>query len=132
MKKALITGITGQDGSYLAEFLISKGYQVYGITRRSSSFNTGRIDHIFQDPHEKNKKLILMYGDLSDSGNLSKIINEVMPDELYNLAAQSHVRISFDIPEGTADITGMGALRILEILKTIKEKTGKNIKFYQA
>lgn len=132
MKKALITGITGQDGSYLAEFLISKGYTVYGIIRRSSSFNTGKIDHIFQDPHEKNKRLILIYGDLSDSGNLSKTINEIMPDEIYNLAAQSHVKISFDIPENTADITGLGTLRILEIIRSIKEKTGKNIKFYQA
>lgn len=132
MKKALITGITGQDGSYLAEFLIKKGYVVYGIIRRSSSFNTERIDHIFQDPHEENRKLILVYGDLSDSSNLSKIINEIMPDEIYNLAAQSHVRISFDIPEDTTNITGAGALRILEIIRNIKEKTGKNIKFYQA
>jgi GDPmannose 4,6-dehydratase len=132
MKKALITGITGQDGSYLAEFLIKKNYLVYGIIRRSSSFNTERIDHIFQDPHEKNKSLILVYGDLSDSSNLSKIINEIMPDEVYNLAAQSHVRISFDVPEDTASITGLGALRILEILRSIKEKTGKNIKYYQA
>jgi len=132
MKKALITGITGQDGSYLAEFLINKGYRVYGIIRRASTFNTHRINHIFQDPHELNKNLILIYGDLSDSSCLTKIINDVMPDEIYNLGAQSHVRVSFDVPEYTADIVALGALRILEIIKSIKEKTGKNIKYYQA
>ena len=99
MKKALITGITGQDGSYLAEFLLEKGYVVHGIIRRSSSFNTGRINHIFQDPHEPDKKLILHYGDLSDSSNISRIIESVQPDEIYHLGAQSHVRVSFDIPD---------------------------------
>jgi GDPmannose 4,6-dehydratase len=131
-KKALITGITGQDGSYLAEFLLAKGYEVYGIIRRSSSFNTGRIDHIFQDPHEKNKSLILVYGDLGDSSTVGKLINEIMPDEIYNLAAQSHVRLSFDIPEYTGDITGLGTTRILEVIKNIKQKTNKSIKYYQA
>ncbi|MBD3355130.1 GDP-mannose 4,6-dehydratase [Candidatus Woesearchaeota archaeon] len=131
-KKAIITGITGQDGSYLAEFLIEKGYTVYGIIRRASTFNTSRINHIFQDPHEVDKKLILIYGDLADSSCLSKIINDVVPDEIYNLGAQSHVRVSFDIPEYTSNITGLGTLRILEIIQNIKERTGKNIKFYQA
>ncbi len=131
-KTALITGITGQDGSYLAELLIEKGYIVYGIIRRSSSFNTGRIDHIFQDPHEKKKKLILVYGDLTDSASINNIINEIMPDEIYNLGAQSHVRVSFDIPEYTSDVNAIGALRILETIRKIKERTGKNIKYYQA
>lgn len=132
MKKALITGITGQDGSYLAELLLSKGYEVYGIIRRASTFNTNRIEHLFQDPHEKNKKLILVYGDLSDSSNLSRLINDIIPDEIYNLGAQSHVKVSFDMPEYTADIDALGSLRILEIIRSIKEKNGKNIKFYQA
>jgi len=127
-KKALITGITGQDGSYLAEFLLEKGYEVHGIIRRASSFNTQRIDHIFQDPHVINKKLILHYGDLADSSCLIKIIREVRPDEIYNLGAQSHVRISFDIPEYTSDIVGLGALRILEAIKNFSPQT----KFYQA
>src|SRR6201991_2833829 len=99
MKKALITGITGQDGSYLAELLIDKGYEVHGIIRRASTFNTGRIEHILQDPHEKNRNLILHYGDLSDGSNISRLIEKIRPDEIYNLAAQSHVRVSFDIPE---------------------------------
>lgn len=132
MKKALITGITGQDGSYLAEFLLNKGYKVYGIIRRSSSFNTARIAHIFQDPHEKEVKMILYYGDLEDSGNMNKIMSEVMPDEVYNLGAQSHVRVSFDMPEYTADITGVGVVRILEAIKNIQQSTGKKIRFYQA
>jgi len=132
MKTALITGITGQDGSYLAEFLLKKGYTVYGIIRRSSSFNTERIDHIFQDSHEKNKRLILVHGDLSDSGSISKIINKILPDELYNLGAQSHVRVSFDIPEYTSEVTGVGTLRILEVIREIKKKKQKEIKFYQA
>ncbi|MFH1840202.1 MAG: GDP-mannose 4,6-dehydratase [Nanoarchaeota archaeon] len=131
-KKALITGITGQDGSYLAELLLNKGYTVYGIIRRSSSFNTERINHIFQDPHESEKKLILIYGDLNDSGSVNKIIHDVMPDEIYNLAAQSHVRVSFDIPEYTSNVTALGALRLLEAIKNIKERTGKNIRYYQA
>ncbi|MDO8460654.1 MAG: GDP-mannose 4,6-dehydratase [Nanoarchaeota archaeon] len=132
VKKALITGITGQDGSYLAEFLLNKGYEVYGIIRRSSSFNTDRINHIFQDLHEKNLKLRLFYGDLTDSGNISKIIYDIIPDEIYNLGAQSHVRISFDIPEYTADTVALGSLRILEVIKSVKERTGKSIKYYQA
>lgn len=132
MKKkiALITGITGQDGSYLSEFLINKNYLVYGIKRRSSSFNTERLNHIMQEPQAKKKKLILVYGDLSDSSNLSYIINKILPDEIYNLGAQSHVKVSFDIPEYTANINALGALRILEIIKNLKTK--KKIKFYQA
>lgn len=127
-KKALVTGITGQDGSYLAEFLLDKGYEVHGIIRRSSSFNTRRIDHIFQDPHMANKRLFLYYGDLSDSTNLSRIIEKTKPDEIYHLGAQSHVRISFDIPEYTGDVTGLGTLRILDSIKELGIKT----KFYQA
>ena len=126
-KKALITGITGQDGSYLAEFLLDKGYEVYGIIRRSSSFNTGRIEHLYQDPHGK-RKMILIYGDLSDSGSITEIIRKVMPDEIYNLGAQSHVRVSFDTPEYTANVTGLGTLRILEAIKNFCPKA----KFYQA
>lgn len=132
MKKSLITGITGQDGSYLAEFLLGKGYEVHGIVRRSSSFNTSRIDHIFQDPHTKNAKLILHYGDLADSQSIRKLIYKIQPDEIYNLGAQSHVRVSFDVPEYTANITGIGTLRILETMKDFQEETGKKIKFYQA
>lgn len=132
MLKALITGITGQDGSYLAELLISKGYEVHGLIRRSSSFNTERIEHLFQDPHESNKKLILHYGDLSDAGNIRKLIFDIQPDEIYNLGAQSHVRVSFDIPEYTSEITGLGTLRILEGIKDFQEMTKKKIKFYQA
>ena len=120
MKKALITGITGQDGAYLAEFLLEKGYEVHGIKRRSSSFNTERIDHLYQDRHEYKRKLILHYGDLSDSISLTKIINSVRPDEIYNLGAQSHVGVAFEIPEYTADADAMGALRMfpLEASKT--------------
>jgi len=128
MKKALITGITGQDGSYLAELLLEKGYEVYGIIRRASTFNTGRIDHIYQDPHIQNHKFTLIYGDLSDSSNISRIISKIEPNEIYHLGAQSHVRISFDIPEYTADVTGLGALRILDSIKESKIPT----KFYQA
>src|SRR3989344_4195699 len=117
-KRALITGITGQDGSYLAEFLLEKGYEVFGIIRRSSSFHTGRIDHLFQEIHEKNRKnLHLVYGDLADSSCISQIVSEVMPDEVYNLGAQSHVRVSFDVPEYTADIVALGALRVLVALR---------------
>jgi len=132
MKKALITGITGQDGSYLAEFLLGKGYEVHGIMRRSSSFNTGRIDHIYQDPHDIGRRLFLHYGDLSDASTVRKLINQIEPDEVYNLAAQSHVRVSFDIPEYTANITGIGALRFLEAIKDFEAKGDKKIKFYQA
>jgi GDPmannose 4,6-dehydratase len=127
-KVALITGITGQDGSYLAELLIEKGYEVHGIMRRSSTFITDRIEHIFQDPHEENKRLHLHYGDIADSSNVSRMIERIQPDEIYNLAAQSHVRVSFDIPEYTGDVTGLGALRILDAIK----ETGIKTKFYQA
>jgi len=129
-KKALITGITGQDGSYLAEFLLKKGYEVHGIKRRSSSLNTQRIDHIYQDPHVDNKKFVLHYGDLSDSSNLTRILKEVQPCEVYNLAAQSHVAVSFESPEYTADIDALGTLRLLEAIRFLG--MGKSIKFYQA
>lgn len=130
MKKALITGITGQDGAYLAEYLIKKGYVVHGVKRRASLFNTDRIDHIYQDPHEEHRKLILHYGDLTDSMNLTRIIQEVQPDEIYNLAAMSHVMVSFDTPEYTANADGLGTLRILEAVRLLglAEKT----KIYQA
>ncbi|MDR4485384.1 MAG: GDP-mannose 4,6-dehydratase, partial [Nitrospirales bacterium] len=128
MKKALITGITGQDGSYLAELLLSKGYEVYGIIRRSSSFNTGRIDSIYQDPHEPDPRLRLIYGDLNDASSLNRIIRTIQPDEIYNLGAQSHVRVSFDIPEYTAEITGVGTIRLLEAIR----ESGLQPKFYQA
>jgi GDPmannose 4,6-dehydratase len=128
MKKALITGITGQDGSYLAELLLEKGYEVHGIVRRASTINTERIDHIFQDLHAKNPKLILHYGDLSDGSNIARLLEKIVPDEIYNLAAQSHVRVSFDIPEYTADITGLGTLRLLEAIRETRLKT----RFYQA
>jgi len=127
-KKALITGITGQDGSYLAELLLSKGYEVYGIIRRSSSFNTGRLDSIYQDPHVPHARLHLVYGDLNDASSVNKILRTVTPDEIYNLAAQSHVRVSFDIPEYTAEVTALGCLRILEGIR----ETGIKAKFYQA
>ena len=128
-KKALITGITGQDGSYLTELLLGKGYEVYGIMRRSSSFNTGRIDHLYQDPHELGRRLHLVYGDLNDASSLNKILRDVQPDEIYNLGAQSHVRVSFDIPEYTAEVGAMGTLRLLE---AIRETGLKNTRFYQA
>lgn len=127
-KVALITGITGQDGSYLAELLLGKGYTVYGLMRRSSSFNTGRIDHIYQDPHERNPQLRLVYGDLNDASSLNSIIKSIKPDEIYNLGAQSHVRVSFDIPEYTAEITAVGTTRLLEAIRDSEIKT----KFYQA
>src|SRR5688572_17777455 len=111
-KKALITGITGQDGSYLAELLLEKGYDVWGIIRRSSSFNTGRIDHLYKDPHETDVRLRLIYGDLGDASSINQVLKKVRPNEIYNLAAQSHVKVSFDIPEYTGDITGLGAVRI--------------------
>ncbi len=130
MKKALITGITGQDGAYLADLLISKGYEVHGIKRRSSLFNTDRIDHLYQDPHEKNVKFKLHYGDLSDAGNLIRIVQEIQPDEIYNLGAMSHVKVSFDTPEYTADVDGLGALRLLEAIRVLR-LTGKT-RFYQA
>ena len=127
-KKALITGITGQDGSYLAELLLSKGYEVYGIIRRSSSFNTGRIDPIYQDPHIPDVRLHLVYGDLNDASSLNKIIRTIQPDEIYNLGAQSHVRVSFDVPEYTAEVTGVGTVRLLEAIR----ESGLMPKFYQA
>jgi len=132
MKKALITGITGQDGSYLAEFLLNKGYEVHGLIRRSSSFNTGRIEHLYQDSHISGVKMFLHYGDLSDAGNIRKLIFKIQPDEIYNLGAQSHVRVSFDMSEYTADIVGLGTLRILEAIKDFQEQGDKKIKFYQA
>src|SRR5512147_1318919 len=113
VKKALITGITGQDGSYLAEFLLGKGYEIHGIIRRSSSFNTERIDHLYQDPHERDRKLVLHYGDLNDASSLNRILRVVAPHEIYNLGAQSHVKVSFDVPEYTAESTAVGAARIL-------------------
>ena len=118
-KVALITGITGQDGAYLAEYLIKKGYIVHGIKRRSSMFNTDRIDHLYQDPHVENRNLILHYGDLTDSLNLTRIIGEIQPDEIYNLAAMSHVKVSFDTPEYTANTDGLGVLRILEAVRLL-------------
>ncbi len=130
MKRALITGITGQDGAYLAEFLLSKGYEVHGIKRRASSFNTARIDHLYTDPHDKEVRLRLHYGDLTDATNLIRIIQEVQPDEIYNLAAQSHVMVSFETPEYTANADALGTLRLLEAIRilNLKEKT----RFYQA
>ena len=132
MKKALITGITGQDGSYLAELLLEKGYEVHGIIRRSSVFNTDRIDHLYQDPHERNPRLFLHYGDLTDSTSLRGILEKTQPDELYNLGAQSHVRVSFDLPEYTADTVAMGALRLLEAVRDYQRTHDRKIRLYQA
>lgn len=128
MKKALVTGITGQDGSYLAELLLEKGYEVHGIIRRASTFNTERIDHLYQDPHINGVRLFLHFGDIADSTNLIKLLYRIQPDEIYHLAAQSHVRVSFDIPEYTGDVTGVGTIRILEAIR----ETGLKAKFYQA
>ena len=128
MKKALITGITGQDGSYLADLLVAKGYEVHGIIRRASTFNTSRIDHLYQDPHVNGVRLFLHYGDLADSVNMTKLLYELQPDEVYNLGAQSHVRVSFDIPEYTADVTGVGTIRILEAIR----ESGVKPRYYQA
>lgn len=128
MKKALITGITGQDGSYLAELLLEKGYEVHGLIRRSSTFNTDRIDHLYRDPHLKETRLFLHYGDLSDASNISRMLEKIKPDEIYHLGAQSHVRVSFDMPEYTGDVTGLGTLRILDAIRESEIKT----KFYQA
>ncbi|WP_339386220.1 GDP-mannose 4,6-dehydratase [Vibrio caribbeanicus] len=130
MKKALITGITGQDGSYLAELLLEKGYEVHGIKRRASSLNTERVDHIYQDSHEENPRFFLHYGDLTDSSNLTRIIKDVQPDEIYNLGAQSHVSVSFECPEYTADVDAMGTLRLLEAIRFLGME--KRTKFYQA
>ena len=128
MKKALITGITGQDGSYLAELLLGKGYEVHGMIRRSSSFNTGRINHIYRDPHEKDVRLFLHYGDLNDASSINLLLRDIQPDEVYNLGAQSHVRVSFDVPEYTGEVDALGAVRILEGIR----ETGLNTRFYQA
>jgi len=132
MKKALISGVTGQDGSYLVEFLLKKGYEVHGIIRRASTFNTGRLEHLYQDPHVRGVKLHLHYGDLADAENIRKTLYKIQPDEFYNLGAQSHVRVSFDIPEYTANITALGTLRVLEAIRDLEEHAGKKIKFYQA
>ncbi|HOX43470.1 MAG TPA: GDP-mannose 4,6-dehydratase [Myxococcota bacterium] len=128
MKKALITGITGQDGSYLAELLLSKGYEVHGMVRRSSSFNTQRIDHLYQDPHVRDRRLILHYGDLSDGSNVSRLVEKIVPEEIYNLGAQSHVKVSFDVPEYTAQSDGIGTLRLLDAIKEARLPA----RFYQA
>ncbi len=130
MKKALITGVTGQDGSYLAEFLLEKGYEVHGIKRRSSLFNTERVDHIYQDPHVDHQRFVLHYGDLTDGSNLTRIVQEVQPDEVYNLGAQSHVAVSFESPEYTADVDGLGTLRLLEAIRLLGLE--KKTRFYQA
>jgi GDPmannose 4,6-dehydratase len=130
MKKALVTGVTGQDGSYLAEFLLKKGYEVHGIKRRASSFNTERIDHIFQEPHQRKKSFFLHYGDTTDATNLIQIVQEVQPDEIYNLAAQSHVKVSYEMPEYTANTDGLGCLRLLEAIRILNLE--KKTKFYQA
>src|SRR5512135_3350973 len=128
MKTALITGITGQDGSYLAEILLEKGYEIHGIIRRSSSFNTARIDHLFNDPDINGKKMFLHYGDLTDTSNLNRLLERVQPDEIYNLAAQSHVKVSFELPEYTAEVDAVGTLRFLDAIR----ETGVKTKLYQA
>lgn len=131
-KKALLTGISGQDGSYLAELLIQKGYQVHGIIRRSSSFNTDRIDHLYKDPHDPSSKMFLHYGDLADGTGLRRLVEKVCPDEVYNLGAQSHVRVSFDQPEYTADVDAVGTLRLLEAIRDYRDRTRHEVRFYQA
>ena len=131
-KSALVTGITGQDGSYLSELLLSKGYTVHGVVRRSSSFNTGRINHIYSDPHEMGRRLVLHYGDLTDSTGLRRIIEDSQPDEVYNLGAQSHVKVSFELPEYTADADAMGTLRLLDCVRDHVQHTGRAVRFYQA
>ncbi len=132
MKKALITGITGQDGSYLAELLLAKGYEVHGVIRRASTFNTERIDHLYQDPHLNDVRLFLHYGDLADANTIRKLLYKIQPDEIYGLGAQSHVRVSFDIPEYTANVDALGPLRVLEAIKDYEEQTEKRVRFYQA
>src|SRR5215472_3803182 len=132
MRKALITGITGQDGSYLAEFLLEKGYEVHGIIRRTSTFNTDRLDHIYSDPHEEGTALHLHYGDLANAAHLNRLLAEIQPDEVYNLAAQSHVRVSFDQAEYTADIVATGALRLLEAFRDYALRNDRKPRFYQA
>jgi len=132
MKKALITGITGQDGSYLAEFLLDKGYEVHGIIRRSSTFSTSRIDHLYRDPHDPEARLFLHYGDMTDGIVLKRLLDKIQPDEVYNLAAQSHVKVSFEQPEYTADIVALGTLRLLEAVRLHMEETGREVRVYQA
>jgi len=131
-RKALITGITGQDGAYLTEFLLSKGYEVHGIMRRASTFNTDRIDHLYRDPHDPQACVLLHYADLSDGASLRTVMEKVAPDEVYNLGAQSHVRVSFDVPEYTVDTVVMGTLRLLEAVREYQQRTGKQIRYYQA
>jgi GDPmannose 4,6-dehydratase len=131
-KIALITGVTGQDGSYLCELLLDKGYEVHAIIRRSSSFNTGRIEHLYVDPHQPDARLFLHYGDLSDATNLRRLVEKVKPDEVYNLGAQSHVKVSFDEPEYTVDVDALGALRLLEAIRDYRDRTGHDVRFYQA
>lgn len=128
MKKAIITGVTGQDGSYLAEFLLSKGYEVHGIKRRSSLFNTGRLDHIYEDPHSESRRFVMHYGDLNDASSINRVLRKVNPDEIYNLGAQSHVGVSFEVPEYTAEVTALGTVRLLEAIR----ETGTKTRFYQA
>jgi GDPmannose 4,6-dehydratase len=130
--KALVTGITGQDGSYLAELLLSKGYEVHGVIRRASTFNTDRIDHLYEDPHAPDRRIILHYGDLADGTVMRRILERAQPDEIYNLGAQSHVKVSFEQPEYTADVVGIGTLRVLEALREHVERTGRDVRFYQA
>src|SRR5918998_2680024 len=132
IKKALVTGITGQDGSYLAELLLEKGYEVHGIIRRASVFNTDRIDHLYRDPHDPEARLFLHHGDLADAAGLRRVLQRVMPDEVYNLGAQSHVKVSFEQPEYTGNVDGLGTLRLLEALRDVQESSGKQIRFYQA
>ncbi len=132
LKRALITGITGQDGSYLTELLLDKGYEVHGVIRRASSFNTDRIDHLYEDPHAENRRLVLHYGDLSDATVLRRILEKACPHEIYNLGAQSHVKVSFDQPEYTADIVAMGALRLLDSIRDYRDRTGEDVRIYQA
>ena len=131
-RRALVTGVTGQDGSYLAELLLSKGYEVHGVVRRSSSFNTRRLEHVYHDRHAGGRPLTLHYGDVADGNCLARIIREVRPTEIYNLAAQSHVRVSFDQPTYTADVTAVGTLRLLEALRDVQDAIGESIRFYQA
>jgi len=130
--RALVTGITGQDGSYLAELLLAKGYEVHGIVRRASSFNTGRLSHLYQDPHEKGTRLLLHYGDLADGTGIRRLLEAIQPQEVYNLGAQSHVRVSFDQPEYTADVVGLGTLRLLEALRDYQQRSGHAVRLYQA
>jgi GDPmannose 4,6-dehydratase len=132
MRKALITGITGQDGSYLSSFLVDQGYEVHGILRRASTFNTDRIDHLYRDPHDPSARLFLHYGDLTDGGSLRQIIHKVQPDEVYNLGAQSHVKVSFEQAEYTADVVATGTLRLLNAVRDFINESGKQVRVYQA